>query len=181
MAQIRKAPITAKMYRHFAAVTVAITVTLGIFANGEGRQAFADEVDQQIAERHEAARVADAQVAKFGKPKLIERSSRRGSDWGFQGYGDSFDNDYGKPIDGSSVGSAPAVRAGRVSPTAKVPGAYAPYGISQAAWQAMSDEEREAFLSSRTKPQPAVSAEQHQRQVEGLLAASAARAGEGGE
>lgn len=181
MAQIRKAPVDPKMYRHFAAITLGITLVLGLFANGEGRQALADEIDEEVAERQEAARVAGAQIAKFGQPKLIRRESRRDTSWGYGGYGDSFDNDYGKPSDGSSTGSSVASYKGRVNPNAKVPDAYAPYGISQAEWRAMSDEEREAFLRNRNKPQPVVSAEQHQQQVEGLLAASAARAGEGGD
>lgn len=181
MAQIRKASITPKMYRHFAAITVALTLTLGLFANGEGRQALADEVEGRVAAHQEARRIEEAQIAKFGKPKLIARNSRRDSAWGYGGYGDAFDSDYGKPSDGSSAGSIAGTRMGRVSPSAKVPSSYAPYGISQAAWQAMTEEEREEFLRSRTKPQPVVSAEQHRRQVEGLLAASAARAGEAGE
>jgi hypothetical protein len=180
MAQLRTQPIDAKMYRHFAVITVAITLTIGVFADGEGRQALANGVSEEVAERQEAARVAQAQVDKFGKPELIRRSPPKPrGDWG---YGDTFDSSYGQPNDGSassSVGSA--VWRGRSNPNAKVPGAYTPYGIPQAQWDAMSEEEREAFLGKRPKPQPIVSAAQHQREVNGLMAASAARAGEASE
>jgi hypothetical protein len=124
--------------------------------------------------------VQKAQVAKFGKPELIRRKpAKPRGDWG---YGDSFDSSYGQPSDGSASSNAgSAVWRGRANPNAKVPGAYAPYGIPQARWDSMSEEERDAFLGRRPPPQPAVSAAQHQRQVEGLMAASAARAGEASE
>jgi hypothetical protein len=62
-----------------------------------------------------------------------------------------------------------------------MPGSYAPYGISQAQWEAMSDAQREAFLRARTASQPALSAAQQRHAAERLIAASAARAGEAGE
>ncbi len=39
MAQISKPPVPAKLYRHFAAVTVALTATIAMFADAEERAA----------------------------------------------------------------------------------------------------------------------------------------------
>ena len=36
--------VTAKMYRHFAVLTVAVTLMVGLFADGETREAAASEV-----------------------------------------------------------------------------------------------------------------------------------------
>jgi hypothetical protein len=174
MAQIRKPAITLKVYRHFAAITVAITLTLGFFANGEGRQALADEV----AERQQQAELRQAQVARFGQPKLIRRRADPAND---RGDGGGFDSGYGEPSDSGATTLVSGTWQGRVNATSRMPGSYAPYGISQAQWDAMSKEQREAFLRARVQPQPELDAAQKQRAAAGLLAASAARAGEAGE
>lgn len=174
MAQIRKPAITPKVYRHFAAITVVITLTLGFFANGEGRQALADEV----AEQQHQAELQRAQIAKFGQPKLIRRQSSPSND---SGHGGGFDSDYGEPTDDGGTTSVSGTWQGRTSARSKMPGSYAPYGISQAEWERMSAEQREAFLRARTKLEPELSAAQKTEAAEKLLAASAARAGEAGE
>lgn len=180
MAQLTTSPISPKMFRHFAVVTIIVTLLLAVFADGENREALAENVSDEIAARQEAARVEQAQVAKFGAPKLVSRAKPRNR----VGYanGDGFDTAYGTPSDsnGQSTRTTAAWR-GRLNPTAKMPASYAPYGIPQAEWNAMSEEEREEFLRQRTPSPTAVSAAQHQREVEGLLAASAARAGESGQ
>jgi hypothetical protein len=175
MAQIRKPAITPKVYRHFAAITVAITLTLGFFANGEGRQALADEVAEQ--QRH--AELQRAQIARFGQPKLIQRQPKQPSGWSDPDGG--FYAGSGGEWDGGGTTSVSGTWQGRAGTNSKMPGSYAPYGIGQAEWEAMSEEEREAFLRAHAKPQPELSAAQQQRAVEGLLAASAVRAGESGE
>lgn len=181
MPHIRKSVIDAKMYRHFAVITIAITATIGVFADGEGRKALANGVSEEISERQEAERLQQAQVAKFGQPKLFQRKPAGRREKALND-SDSFEWAYGEPTDtGSLSGQASAVWTGRMNPKAKVPGSYAPYGISQAQWNAMTEEEREAFLAEHARSQPVVSAAQHRRQVDGLMAASAARAGSASE
>lgn len=174
MAQIRKPAITPKVYRHFAAITVAVTLTLGFFANGEGRQALADEVTEQ----QHRAKLEQAQIAKFGPAKLIRRQSPRASD---RGDGGGFDASYGEPSYSGGTTRVSGNWQGQVGANSTIPGSYTPYGISQAEWEAMSEEQREAFLHTRTPLQPELSAVQKQRAAEKLLATSAARAGEAGE
>jgi hypothetical protein len=182
MAQLATSPISPKMFRHFAAVTIVVTLLLAVFADGESGEALAENVSDEIAARREANRVEAEQVAKFGAPKLIQRNpQRRNSRSSYPG-GDGFDADYGDPTDRTGQYSrTTAVWRGRLSSSAKMPSSYAPYGIPQAEWNAMSGDERQEFLRKRMPLPTAVSAEQHRRDVEGLLAASAARAGESGQ
>jgi hypothetical protein len=181
MAQLTTSPITPKMFRHFAAVTIVVTLLLAVFADGENREAITDGVSDGIAARQESERVEQAQVAKFGQPKLFARTpSRRASGGGGYEGGDGFDGSYGSPTDRTGqYARTTAVWRGRVDPNAAVPGSYARYGIPQAEWDRMSEAEREEYLRARMPAKPPVSATQHRREVEGLLAASAARAGEG--
>ena len=59
----RKAAVDAKMYRHFAVVTVCLTAALAIFADGENRKAVAEGI-----EAHERQTALErAEVAKFGQ------------------------------------------------------------------------------------------------------------------
>jgi hypothetical protein len=178
MAQIKTPPISARTYRHFAAVTVAITAALAILADGENRRTIADGVDTRIAQRRETARIERAQVAKFGKPKLVRRQTPRSGDWGIGGYGDAFDASYGTPGDRTAeYARTAAVWRGRTGSEGKVPGAYAPYGIAQADWEAMSEQEREAWMRKMQSRSAPVSAEQRARDIESLMAASAERSG----
>lgn len=184
MAQLATPTISPKMFRHFATVTVAITVALAVFADGENRQAISSGVADEIAEREEAQRIEAAQAAKFGKPKLISRQRARNGDWGSGGYGDAFDAGYGTPSDRTSeYARTTAVWRGRTGASGARPGSYAPPGVTQAKWDSMSDGERDEHLARLQRaraPGKTVSAEQHARDVENLLAASAARAGDAG-
>ena len=64
MANLAIAPlVNAKLYRHFAAVTFAITLCVALFANGEARRVVGDGVSQQ----REAARLRQAEVQKVGR------------------------------------------------------------------------------------------------------------------
>lgn len=174
MAQIRKPAITPKVFRHFAAITIAITLTLGFFANGEGRQALADEV----TERQHHAELQQEQVARFGQPRLIRRQASPAND---PAGGGGFDADYGEPSDSGGMTRVSGTWQTQASGSSHIPGSYAPYGIAQARWDAMSEEERKAFLRARTTSRPELTAAQKQRAAAALLAASAARAGEAGE
>ena len=54
-------PIPPSMYRHFAAITLALTMGLAMFANGENHQARATQSDQvEVAAQEEPARIVRA-------------------------------------------------------------------------------------------------------------------------
>ncbi len=58
-------PVSAKMYRHFAVITVSVTACLAMFADGENRQAIQGHLAQQ--QRNIELRKAEAELAKKGK------------------------------------------------------------------------------------------------------------------
>ena len=89
---IRTQPIPAKIYRHFAVVTIAITLCIAMFADGENRQA----LEQQFAARHKP-QSANPRKIDLGKPgsglklKLQNKASAGG--WG-EDNRFKVDNDY---------------------------------------------------------------------------------------
>lgn len=92
MAKISTPPVPAKMYRHFAIVTIAGTLLLAIFSKGENRQA----IDQKVAEQQAAAKAQrDATREKFGTARLIREPQQASN---FDDYSDS-DAGYGMPTD----------------------------------------------------------------------------------
>jgi hypothetical protein len=71
------------MYRHFAVVTVAITLLIALFADGENREAIGNELKAQ----QQQTEMRRAEAEKFGPKKLGgEKIPRRdGGGWGDEG------------------------------------------------------------------------------------------------
>ena len=89
MANLAIAPlVNAKVYRHFAAVTFAITLCVAMFANGEARQV----VDEGVANQREASQLRQADAKKFGAKQIGDRRSGIGTRSGF---GSDYDPGYG--------------------------------------------------------------------------------------
>ncbi|MFM5929539.1 MAG: hypothetical protein ACKOPQ_01375 [Novosphingobium sp.] len=77
-------PVPPKMIRHFAVVTVIITACIALFADGERRQAMADEVDQQ----RQQAELRQAEAAQSGPKQYqppVVRTGGTGSGFGAEG------------------------------------------------------------------------------------------------
>ncbi len=77
-------PVTAKMYRHFAIVTVGITACLAMFADGENREAVHDSIVRQQQQQQMAA--AEKNLTKSGKGgnsrrEILDNRKVKGS-WG---------------------------------------------------------------------------------------------------
>lgn len=100
-------PISPRMFRHFAVITVAITGCVALFADGEGREAIASE----LAARQQKNQVLIAEAEKVGKRTVgFDRTSAgKGAvaaandsvDWSDNG------GDFGAPMEdpgGSSPG-----------------------------------------------------------------------------
>ena len=99
MANFAASPlVNAKLYRHFAAVTFAITLCVALFANGEARQIVGDGVGQE----KEAARLRAVDAKKFGVKRIGDNRMKRGGDSSF---GEDYDSSYGAASD--SEGSRP--------------------------------------------------------------------------
>ncbi|ANY20558.1 hypothetical protein A6F68_02054 [Tsuneonella dongtanensis] len=163
---VRKAtakPVTAQMYRHFAAVTIVCTLALAMFANGDARDAVAREVavSQAPAEAHptELVRKGDGQGRGFGS--------------------EEFDGSYGQPTDGDFGGA----NSGIIPPDASgsvigMPAGFNMYGISNEAWARLSEEQKRKIIADHARSQREAIAPGRATQIESLLDASRARSGE---
>ena len=158
-------PVTAQMYRHFAVLTVGVTLVVGVFADGESRKAVASEVR------------AAAPAPKARPTELVRKDTRvHGSFASDEG----FDQTFGAPMD-----TAGAAAQDGVLPTAdsalstgdQVPTGFTPYGVSVGAWAALSEEQKQALIARRKAERAAAQEPERAKQIEGLLAASRARSG----
>lgn len=98
MAKIKKPPVPAKMYRHFAVVTVALTAALALFAQGENREYYEEQAaaEERAAEEEAAPRQAAGQQGNapaYGEAKLARRDSS--GSVGFDS-GPEFDRSFGR-------------------------------------------------------------------------------------
>ena len=82
------------MNRHFAAITLAVTMGLAMFASGENREARANQIDRvEVAAQEEPARLVQAP-----QPSPPTAAS---SQW----YSEAFDGAFGQPME-RSVGAS---------------------------------------------------------------------------
>lgn len=161
-----------KIYRHFAVFTLVITVLMAMFADGENREAMADE----IRSREQQAEVQTASAAKFGTGKLVKSADLEKKERGSGGFGrDS--GSFGDPMD--SVGSRAEYNpdAFKSAGPQFVPGAYRQFGISKAEWDSLSEEERAKLLAEMNGGGLSTDPEIRKAQLAKLIAASARRSG----
>ena len=159
-------PVTAKMYRHFAAVTVACTMALAMFADGENREAVAREVSAAAPKRTEANRTPVEFVRK---------------NMGSQGnFNDGFDGSFGAPMDtaGATAGDTGYVPDEvPVMAGSGMPGSYNVYGVPAADWARLSDEQKKKLIAAYKAAQAAARQPDRADQIESLLNASRERSG----
>ena len=175
MANLAIAPlVNAKVYRHFAAVTFAITLCVAMFANGEARQV----VNEGVASQHEATKLRQADAAKFGAKRIGDRRSVIGTHGGF---GDDYDPSYG-------AATSPAARPSSNSPsysnraraaTAASRSFPPPEVLSPDEVALLSAEEQSAYIK-RLGNQGTPKAEEVVRDLASIEAGSRARSGDGG-
>ena len=151
--------ISKKMYTHFAAVTIGLTAMIGIFADGEAKDAVHAELNEAEAKRN-----ADYQQRKQGE--IIRRDN--------EGGGGEFgtDGDYGSGGIGGWAGDAAAGASGSVDE-----GTLRRLGLTAEQFEALSPEEQERLLASLGNSGAPVSAAQHERANDALLAGSSERSG----
>lgn len=95
MRRAQTSTITSQMYRHFATVTIILTVAVAFFANGEDEQASAAQAAANAAAMHKAA-------AAPVQPTLRDATGD-GNAWDI----DDGDSDDGQAIDALSPDSQP--------------------------------------------------------------------------
>lgn len=165
--------VNAKVYRHFAAVTIAITLCVAMFANGEARQTVTDE----ITRKQQAAKLREADTRKFGAVKIGDRQQSAAAQGSF---GEDFDPSYGAGLGngGSTAGSfnphfASEDENSVVEPIAGPP----PAVLSPDAVAALSPEEQIAYLKRLRQRKKASLREERTPDRAAIEAASIARSG----
>lgn len=162
-----------KIYRHFAVITVASTLVMAMFADGENRQAMADEIRS-----HEQAAGAEAvSAAKYGTGKLAKSAGLKQKESGSSGFGKD-SGEFGAPMDtvGARVEYNPEVFAGRAAPKF-VPSAYKRFGISKAEWASLSEAERAKLIADMNAGGLSTDPDVRKAQLAKLIAQSARRSG----
>ncbi len=161
--------IDPKMYRHFAVLTIGITTIFAVFADGETREA--------MAQNSQRAELNRADAKKFGKTKLVDKRSGNPRGGGRSG-GSGSNANFGAPMDNTSNTSGSGAYISAELALAPPPIIIE---VDQAALARMSPEQRKAFLKRlederlrRLREGPVVPSQQ---QVSALAAASAARSG----
>lgn len=178
MAKLKTAPVSNTMYRHFAVMTLAVTLLVGVFASGENRQAVA----QAIEEQSDAAERAEFKDHKFGAPKLVQSEQLQARVYNSDSdYRDTYSSDYGTPMDriasradargGSGAGAA--TRGGK----GYVPASYASHQLSEEELAKLTPAQREALLAQIANGGQSLDQAQRQQQIDTLVSASARRAG----
>ena len=143
MANLATAPlVNARHYRHFAAITLAITLCVAMFANGEARQFVSD----QVAQDAETVHLREVEASKFGPRQIGDIRMKRG---GHAAFGEDYDPSYGAAS--ASSGSAPDTRiSGDAGPFGAQPArtnfAKAPNVLSPDEMAKLTAHEQDAYL-----------------------------------
>ena len=174
MANLASAPlVNAKVYRHFAAVTFAVTLCVALLANGEARQTVGDG----IARQQQAAKLRDADAKKFGVSKIGDRRQSAGTQGGF---GEDYDPGYGAgsdpvgPLTGSYGPGSGVERDGAVDPTMveTQPTVLSPDEVAD-----LSSDEQRAYLNRMRNHKTGVRRDDGTRDLAAIEAGSLARSG----
>lgn len=161
--------VTAKMYRHFAAVTLVSTAALAIATSDSASSEF--NADVEAGEARVAA--AGAGIREEAKPKLVRRvdnvskTPRAATGWG----SDESGGDWGGDGGGSSSYIPPGVGGKGVTA-----GMLRQLGLTAEQFQALSAEEQERILRRLNRAEQLSPAELEQRQ-QAMTSASLERAG----
>ncbi|MCL6251199.1 hypothetical protein M3P36_09110 [Altererythrobacter sp. KTW20L] len=133
MAQIRKPPVTAKLYRHFAAVTIVLALGLAFIAGGnEGEEPVRSAAAAPNATATPAPR--PAATPAYGQAQLVDSggSGGFGSEAGIRTGGSVNRSRYMQPVVGTDLPPANSENA----------------GFTMAYLNSLSDEELEALLQA---------------------------------
>jgi hypothetical protein len=163
MARALPSVVPPKLYRHFALVTVLLTGSVAMFADGENREAAAAQVEQ----REDPAAPSQQTLAAPARPKPRNAAERH---QGFVQSGgfDGFDASFGRPMD-KAVGSL-ATYTNRLGPEG------AQTGYSETYLASLDPVERKLLLDELEQDGMLAPGER-ERKAAALVAASEARSG----
>lgn len=170
----RHQALTAKMYRHFAVITLLITAAMALVVDTESRAAAEAKIE---AVEKNAANERLAMQQKYGQTKFLDNAIDReiSESWSDD---NGYNGDFGAPMDeqgaradaGGSAGSA-------FNAAATAPQDLAAFGISAAEIAQMTPEERAEMLRRLHQERYGTSPEQRRRDTRSLMAGSMARSG----
>jgi len=164
MARALPSVIPPNMYRHFALVTVLLTGTIAMFADGENREAAAAQIEQQ---QEQETREQQAS-AKAAAPTIERRVTVRQRFARHSRAFDGFDPSFGAPMD-----KTPASRG---SYTAQAASPVAQTGYSDSYLASLDPNERALLLDGLEKD-GMLSPQERERKTAALIASSEARSG----
>ena len=163
--RVQTRAVTAQMYRHFAALTLAVTLVVGLFADGESRKAVASEV-------------AKPRPAPRAGPAALARKDTRTQG----GFADDtgFDGTFGAPMDlaGATAQDGWLPVDLQLGPGEGMPGGYNEYGVSAEVWASLTPAQKQALIARHKAELAAAQAQERRTDISRLLAASRARSGE---
>jgi len=156
--------VTAQMYRHFAVLTVGVTLAVGVFADGESRKAIASEAH------------AAAPKPLAGPTKLVRKDARAHGSFTTDA---ALDSNFGEPMDTTGAAAQDGVVPDNFTQaeTHGVPAGFTQYGVSSQVWASLSDDQRKALIARQKAESGAAQTPERAKQIEDLLAASRARSG----
>lgn len=167
--------IDAKMYRHFAVITLIVTACVGLFADGENREAVASEMDKR--DQQVALRKAEEEKQSQTNRPAFENRAGNGPAMADEGIGD-----YGSPMDGTSgKGSSSALPLRPPAPGLR--NACGRAAADKAALARMNELQRQAYLAKLDEMDCTRQSREEQphqptpAEIRSLAAASAARSG----
>ncbi|WP_284125245.1 hypothetical protein [Parerythrobacter aestuarii] len=156
---------TAKMYRHFAIVTVGLTALVGVLADGEAQQA----IETELAKQSEQRRLEEADK-NSGSREIIRKDPHA------TGAAGSFGSD--SAIGSASMGTATSSSRDfiRLPPGAK-PGMeiWERLGLTEAEWFALPSETRKS-LAGTNDPMIIGTEEERREAMKKMSEASRSRA-----
>jgi hypothetical protein len=148
-----------KVYRHFAVITVAVTLLVAVFADGENREALAQSAAAQSGSTH---------AIRIEKPKKKERDGQAEGSFGTTG------GQFGAPM--VSPGGSRDDNLRTTGPQ-QVAASYNPSGLSDEEWAKLSPAKREELVRKLREQRYGASPEARSREVANMVAASAGRSG----
>jgi hypothetical protein len=156
-------PVPAKLYRHFAVVTLVITVGMAMFADGENREAVAREAYKASS------------PSQQGDPnQFIRKDNKQHGSFGT----DEWAGDNLEPMGTSGASlSGGALSGPSADGPSGMPVGYSVYDMPKSEWAALSDEQRKKIIAAREAAEAAAGDARRAEEKEAILAASRARSG----
>ncbi len=164
MAKISKPPVPAKLYKHFAAVTILLTATIAMFADEDQRAAA-----EQVQSRSTSSEPAPRNTPAYGEARLTRAEEGASGSFGSEGGG------YGAPmVTPGGGGNRSSVARRAVNSNRQILPNMTPEEVA-----ALSEEEYER-LRALYAAAGAIEDVDRSAQMSSVEAASARRMGHGG-